>query len=525
MCKRNYGYMKLTEDSIEFARKHIIKYTDSDFFPKSPIFETLWKVWPQIKSYLLNTEISEFETRIPKIFAAPKSKGGYRIVHRLEPMNAIVYTALAYMIADKIEAARMPKEQKIACSYRISLSPNGDFFGNEKGYNNYYDKSKELSNKYKFVLQTDITDFYNQIYVHRLQNAIETADSSLSEISYEIENFIIKLNSGSTKGIPVGPIASIVFSEALMADIDNFISNKGFEFTRYVDDIRIFSNDQKNLDKILEELTQYLYEQHRLNLSSSKTEFFEINKFLQEELNNPEEMEIQERHKYLVEVTEEMTDLLDYPSFIFECIEFEDLPDEEQIRIKYKALYELLSQIIDTNKFNLGLVRHILKQARHWRCRSIINLVIENLSFFTPAIREVCLYLDSVITKDFIDKNKENIRNLISNSEALNKAFVKYWINWLITKNINYFDRVFFQEYFKTQDLFWEIRRNIYLKNITYINTLKIYYDNYDIWTRLEILQGIQLLPRKEKNAFLASRTTGRKTTEDFLIKAVNITN
>ena len=52
-----------------------------------------------------------------------------------------------------------------------------------------------------------------------------------------------------------------------MIDIDNFITNKGFEFTRYVDDIRIFSNSQKDLDKILEELTQYLYEQHRLNLS------------------------------------------------------------------------------------------------------------------------------------------------------------------------------------------------------------------------------------------------------------------
>ena len=32
---------------------------------------------------------------------------------------------------------------------------------------------------YQYILQTDITDFYNQIYVHRLQNAIEAADSSL----------------------------------------------------------------------------------------------------------------------------------------------------------------------------------------------------------------------------------------------------------------------------------------------------------------------------------------------------------
>ena len=333
------------------------------------------------------------------------------------------------------------------------------------------------------------------------------------------------MNSSSTKGIPVGPIASIVFSEALMIDIDNFITNKGFEFTRYVDDIRIFSNSQKDLDKILEELTQYLYEQHRLNLSSSKTRIFEINDFLKNELNSPEETEIQERHKFLIEVTEEMAELLDYPNFILDNIELEDLPNEKQIRIKYKALYELLLQIINTKKFNLGLVRHILKQARHWRCRSIIKLVIDNLSFFTPVIREVCLYFDNVITKDLIETHKEYILNVLINSEAMNKEFVKYWINWLITKNINYFDKVFFQNYLKTQDLFWEIRKNIYLKNITFINTLKINYDNYDIWTRLEILQGIQLLPKKEKNAFLASRGNGMKTTEDFLIKAINSMN
>lgn len=517
--------MKLTEEAIEFSKNHIMKYTDSDFFPRSPIFDSLWKVWPEIKKYLLNTEISQFETKIPKIFAAPKAKGGYRIVHRLEPINAIVYTSLAYMIANKIEVARKPKDEKIACSYRINISPDGEFFGNEIGYINYYEKSKELSSRYKYILQTDITDFYNQIYIHRLQNTIEIADSSLSEISYEIEEFIKKINSGSTKGIPVGPMASIVFSEALMIDIDEFISNKGFEFTRYVDDIRIFSNDKKELDKILEELTTYLYEQHRLNLSSHKTEIFAMEDFINTELNNPEDIEIQERHKKLIEFTDEMSELFGYPSSFFNDLELEDLPNEKQIKIKYQALEDLLTQIINNKKFNLGLVRHILKQARRWRCRSIIDLILNNFDFFTPTIKEVCLYLDAVLTKDVINTNKERFLNLFIYSDSMNKAFVKYWINWLITKNINSFDIIFFNKYIQKQDLFWEIRRNINLRNYTYINTLKINYDNYDLWTRLEILQGIQLLPKKEKSAFLSSRLNEMKKTEDFVIKAIGFTN
>ena len=513
--------MKLSEESLEFAKNHIIKYWDSDFFPKSEIFNYLWMIWPQIKNYLSNTDIKDLDTTIPKIFAAPKAKGGYRIVHKLEPINAIVYTALAYTVAEKIESARMPKDLKIACSYRICISADGTFFENRNCYTDFYDKSKELANNYKYVLKTDITDFYNQIYVHRLQNVIETADTSLFEISNEIEKFILKLNSNSSKGIPVGPAASIVFSEALMTDIDNFISNKGFEFSRYVDDIRIFSNDKNLLNKLLEELTTYLYEQHRLNLSSSKTELFEINDFLIKELNNPEEIEIQEQHKHLIEFAEEMTNLLGYDNSYIDELELADLPNEKQIAIKYKVLNDLLVQLVTTKKFDLGLVRHVLKQARIRRCRAILPIVLENFSFFTPVIREVCLYLETILNKETVEIYKEQFHSILNNLELMNLSFVRYWLNWLVIKKIDCFDKYYFQEFFSTQDCYWEIKKNIALKNITFINSLKINYDNYDIWTRLEILQGIKLLPIAERKAFLASRQNGMKKSEEFLIKAI----
>lgn len=516
--------MKLSEESIEFAKKHINKYYDSDFFPKSKIFDNLWMVWPQIKNYLTNVDISDIDTTIPKTFAARKSRGGYRIVHRLEPINAIVYTALAYMIARKIESARMPKELKIACSYRICISDDGDFFEKKNCYTDFNDKSKELSKKYQYVLQTDITDFYNQIYVHRLQNAIETADASLFEISNEIERFILKINSNTSKGIPVGPAASIVFSEALMIDIDNFISNKGFEFTRYVDDIRIFSQEKKDLDKLLEELTTYLYEQHRLNLSSSKTYIYNISEFISKEINNPEEIEIQEQHKLLVDFAEEFSILMGYENNFIDELQLQDLPNENQLKIKYQVLKDLLDKLVQTNKFDLGLIRHILKQARIRRCRNILPILLNNFHFFIPVIREVCLYLDCVLTKETIENNKELIHQILNDSELMNLSFVKYWINWLVIQKINLFDKIYFKSFFNNLDYYWKIKENIALRNITYINSLKINYDNFDIWTRLVILQGIKLLPIAEKKAFLASRQNGMKKSEEFLIKAVGLT-
>ena len=509
--------MKLTDEALEFAKKHITKYWDSDFFPKSEIFDKLWTVWPSIKSFLLDNDVLELDTTIPQIYAVPKPKGGYRIVHRLEPINAIIYTALAYMVAEKIELRRIPKEEKVACSYRIETTKEGDFFEHRSFYSDFYDKSNELANNHRYVLKTDITDFYNQIYIHRLQNVIETVDSSFEDISNTIEKFILKINSNSSKGIPVGPAASIVFSEALMIDVDNFILNKGFPFTRYVDDIRIFSNDKNELVKLLEELTIYLYEQHRLNLSSPKTEVLANTDFLQQEINIPEKIESQEQHRRLQVLADEMDALFGYKNNYSDDIRLEMVPKN----IQYQVLKELLDCQINSEKIDLGLVRHILKQAKQNRCRIILLSILNNFTFFIPAIRDVCLYLGAVLNEEAVQNNKESILAILNDSEIMNLSFVRYWLDWLVIKKINYFDKTFFHVYFNRQDNLFQVRKNIALKNTTFINELKINYDNYDFWTKLEILQGIKLLPNAEKKAFLNSRQSNQKNTEKFLIEAI----
>lgn len=107
-------------------------------------------------------------------------------------------------------------------------------------------QSEELANNYQYVLATDITDFYNQIYLHRLNNAIESANQIPNEVPNDIERFLSTLNNKVSKGIPVGPAASIVLAEAIMIDIDNFLINKGVFHTRYVDDFRIFLIQRKS---------------------------------------------------------------------------------------------------------------------------------------------------------------------------------------------------------------------------------------------------------------------------------------
>lgn len=83
-------------------------------------------------------------------------------------MEAIAYTAMAYEVGGSIEAMRAPATHRIACSYRINIA-NGNFFVGGSGWGDFKAKSQELANENKFAAITDISDFYNQIYLHRLQ--------------------------------------------------------------------------------------------------------------------------------------------------------------------------------------------------------------------------------------------------------------------------------------------------------------------------------------------------------------------
>src|SRR5688500_1638814 len=102
----------LSKDSLEFAREHIDKFYDSDFFPKPIEYSAIWHKWDEVVKDLTSKNVGKLWITPPRVMAVPKPKIGYRVVHQLEPLDTIVYTALAAEIASDVEAARVPAEKK-----------------------------------------------------------------------------------------------------------------------------------------------------------------------------------------------------------------------------------------------------------------------------------------------------------------------------------------------------------------------------------------------------------------------------
>jgi len=410
----------IKESSLEWALLHLTRYYDSDFFPRLFEFDAIKNDWINVKKYILTIDLERYAATSPLVFLAPKPNGNFRVVHQLDPIDSLIFTALIYENSSLIESFRIPEFKNIACSYRIKPDTNGSFFEkNSTGYQVFTNSAEKLSEVFKtgFVLVCDITDFYNQIYLHRVNNVYNEAGTLIGKV---LESFLSSLNTNISKGIPVGPTASIIIAEAIMADFDKKILSYTDKFTRYVDDIYIFFNTIQEAKTVLHDLTKYLYTNHRLVFSSDKTTILTSFEFQENYLKNDETIEKHAIHAKLEELASG-----DYSPI--EELEFEELEDDDKFKVRSEAYKELFSEAIKFGKVDLGLMRHLLRQAGRYKVRTIIQDIFLNFNNLLPVLREIVIYFDRVLTDRVVLEYEMEFSNLLLN-EYLHLPFVNMWI-------------------------------------------------------------------------------------------------
>ena len=479
----------IQETSLEWALLHLVNYYDSDFFPRLFEFEAIRRDWENIKKYLLKLDLEKYAPKNPIISLAPKPNSTFRVVHQLEPLDSLIYTALLYESSNQIESYRIPEDRKIACSYRIKPDTNGSFFEKDFiGYSDFLKKSGEISEQtdIKYVLVGDIVDFYNQIYLHRVNNVISEAGSKAGKV---IEAFLGGLNTNVSRGIPVGPAPSILVAEAIMSDINKKIITYTDTFTQYVDDLFIFFKSEYDAKIFLHELTRYLYSTHRLVLSPEKTKVISVREF---------------RHRYLTEETLVEKDAIhkkleslggEYPS-PEEIKEFDDLEDPEKLKIRSETYSELFEEALSFGKIELGLMRHILRQAGRYKIRNIIPQIFENFNKLLPVIREIVIYFEKVLNHTTVISYEDDFLELIENP-YLKLPFVNMWI-FTLFQNENFNSIALKIDYSRIQ----RIRERALIakreNNLTFIKDIKDGLDTLGIWDKRAVIYSSSILSEDE---------------------------
>jgi hypothetical protein len=134
----------------------------------------------------------------------------------------------------------------------------------------------------KYVLKTDIDNFYESIHQKILLNKIND-DNLLTPFSKKILRNIIKQYtqlSGSNNGVPRGIGVSAYLAELFMRDVDNKIKSMGeiSYYARYIDDIIIIFTPKTNAHHVdyLKEIKNIIEDKFCLKLNDQKTDTFDL---------------------------------------------------------------------------------------------------------------------------------------------------------------------------------------------------------------------------------------------------------
>jgi hypothetical protein len=492
--------------SLAWALTHVRRYDDTDIFPIPFEYEAVAHDWSSVSAFLLSVDLADYKTHPDRRVMVIKPGGGYRAAMQLDPLDHLLYTAAVYEGAELIEKARVPVDQRIACSYRIRLTPEGAFFPPDSGWKDFHSRSGELAKLegISHVLNADISDFYNQLGQHRIQNAMELASISV-ERSKNVESFLNFLTGKQSQGLPVGPLASIVLAEACLIDVDNFLLRQNVPFTRYVDDFRIFCVSRRQAIQLKHALADYLFSVHRLSLESAKSSIVHIERFIKEELSDPEEIEQQARVERVNQLFKDLAE--ENGPYWYESLEEES---EEEIlnQAQKESFIALFEECVGRRPLHLGLARYLLRKGLKSRTNVLNNLVFENLEALTPAFRDTVRYLAVTIPKTQAAKLGQEILAFCRESDVGALPFVRMWILELIHRRpdlCSSTEAIALAEE-STGELGYRPAALIAAayKQVDWVRARKETWRNYEPWSRRALIWSASSLPSGERRPFLS---------------------
>ncbi len=144
--------------------------------------------------------------------------------------------------------------------------------------------------QYKYLITTDIKNFYPSVYTHSIPWALHGKDyiRSQNRNNYNLlGNCLDKLfqnaNDGCTNGIPIGPAVSDIVSEIVLSGVDRKLSaslvNAGIDndvaVVRFKDDYRILAKKESSGRSTIK-LLQSALKEYKLELHDGKTEFYSL---------------------------------------------------------------------------------------------------------------------------------------------------------------------------------------------------------------------------------------------------------
>lgn len=295
--------------AIELAVSHTITAGVDDvfrppMFSQCPEVEVLRNASGNFRAHLTGECLSFLNRKActidiigrPRTFLYAKDKYTFRRIAWIDLLDLLKYLSLVNLFSEKIEANRQPISANRVHSYRLH-SNQGSLFNQAYGYNSFRAASRDLTQRYAggYKVLTDIANFYDRINLHSLTNILSQIGCEKDETDH-LTRLLSEWRAKNSFGVPVGSDASRILAEASLINVDNRLSEAGICFIRYVDDFRIFCQNQTEAYHALVRLTEFLYDEG-LFLNGAKTKVYKILSVDADYLDEPNVVDVPVEHQ------------------------------------------------------------------------------------------------------------------------------------------------------------------------------------------------------------------------------------
>ncbi|MBY3171705.1 RNA-directed DNA polymerase [Rhizobium laguerreae] len=380
----------LDRQALLWSLEHITAHGDTDIFPYPFEFEFLRERKEEIADALSAENTATFRPLSSLDSLVPKSRHGFRVAHQLYPTDTIFLLAATFSIGPQIEAARGGADRP-GSSYRFEPGNEFAMFAPNCRFGNWlldqYGHTMFAEGQYTHVVEADIADFYQRIYHHRLENGLLDAAGDITETRL-IRSFLRDIRARQSFGIPVGGNATRLLAELSLVDIDRALLGEGYQFTRYVDDFRIFIKPNQDPYNALAFLADNLWSSEGLSLSTAKTRVIPFEQYREQlELSSGEDAS---------QAEESAAERLLYA--LYDAEEGEQ-PPEDLVNLDLVA--EIHTEI-EKEFWDLGKIRVLLRCMKLTRDANAANFLRQNYSILMPFAKELVLLMEELASAEDI---------------------------------------------------------------------------------------------------------------------------
>jgi hypothetical protein len=431
--------MKLSALSLNWALAHVERFGDTDIFPKPFEFEAIRWDWGQLLPELTEIDLLDYPTRPFRRTLTPKSRYGFRVATQLDPLDSLLFAALVYEIAKDLEQFRIPAKSQIVMSHRIKRSKDGQLYDPSYNFDSFKDllRVKSEARPDGWVATTDISDFYNRLYHHPLENALKAATKKNDHVA-AIMRLLGQWNFSVSYGVPVGPAATRILAEVAISDVDYALIDEGIDFCRFSDDYRIFAPTEKDAFRALAVLAKYLHENHGLTLSERKTDILQVSRFVDRHIEGT-------RPGDSVRLADQVAKILEkhgHEEDLYALLTVEELSDDLVRELDELDLNTVLQDQMHVGRMvDAFAVSIALRRLAQLEDATLLDLVVENIHQLPTVLPQVVHFIAKVTPESRRSEIGALLIDRIASGASGHEEYERSWLLSLFLEDASWGNR------------------------------------------------------------------------------------